>query len=560
MTGNPAQPPNPDYLRAPSPGRSRVRGWLIAVTVVAVLIVVGAGVEFGLSVAHYSPPGTPPPPAPIANASFAVNLSAPRALAADVLGVNVRANYALGSAQSAALAASSVGFVRWPGGALADRLDPLADGGAGRIYSSSGSYAPPATSLADFVHWCASVHASAILTLPGEIDNASYAAEIARYVEDTLGFVPAYWEVGNEPALWTHFGVPWSRWTSSQAIAPTPAEYALEVGQYGAALRSVDPSARVLGLGGVGTGSSDGPWIQAVVARDGTNLSGLAIHVYPAGPLSGGATPAQFFGTLTGPASLSARVPADLAAIHAACASCQLPLLVDELGSVTGSNYPQYATGYNAAPYLAAELAEGIGLGVASLLVWNLQSTYPDAWLGPHGGPEPSYPLYATVLAHRPSTSYPFAQQSGPVGLYGIAGAAPSSAGPTATLLLVNTNTSYALRLSLGAAGYPVSPASTGYTWAPGSSAPTGPIPNATGNGTVVLPPLGIDLFESPGTWSVTPVGVAVDPAPAVVRAGMDRGLPGFPTAPADGPTPSLLFGGPDVGCGSLARWAEDVR
>ena len=477
------------------PGRFRTAKWLAIGIGIFVVATAGVGIGLQRAPAPASPVG---PPAPVVNASFIVNTTAAQPLPPYALGINARANYALGPSVASWINGTTVRLVRWPGGNLSDRMDPLANGGAGAIYDSSGRSVPATTSLAQFVTWCRSFEGAAILTLPGEIDNATYAAAVAREVTQGLGFAPAYWEIGNEPGLWTHWGIPWSEWNTSQAVGPTPAEYAEEVAAYITAVRSVDPTAQFLGLPGVGTGASEQSWIRAVVAGDGPNLSGIAIHVYPAGPIPSSESPAAFFATLEGAASIPARVPADLAEIRSACPSCRISLLVDEVGSVTGTGFPSYVRGYDAATYLAAEVVQGLIQGVASIDLWALQSTYPDSWSDPSGTLGSPYALYSTFLSRLPGGIYPVGFSPSGTGLYGLAGITSTPGGGTAMVFLVNTNTTHAFRLSLSAAGFPVTSASEGWTWSPGENAPSGPHPLSTNATSIVLPPLGLGLWETP--------------------------------------------------------------
>ena len=478
-----------------SSDRSHGTTWLVVGIVVFVLVVAGVGIGLERTAPSPNPVG---PPAAVVNGSFSVNTTAALALPPFALGINARANYGLGPDQATWTLDTPVRLVRWPGGNLSDRMDALA--GLGRIYDSSGASVPAATSLAQFVSWCRLVGGSAILTLPGEIDNSTYAAELARAVTVSLGFAPAYWEVGNEPSLWTHWGIPWSEWNTSQRIGPTPGQYAEEVAAYISAVRSVDPSAHFLGLPGVGTGANDPEWIGPVVALEGANLSGVAIHVYPAGPTSSKEPVTAFLGTLDGSDSVAVRASVAFGAIRSACPSCQIPLLIDEIGSVTGTAYPSYASGYDAAPYLATEIVQGLTQGVDSIALWNLESTYPAAWANSHGNLGPTHTLYTTFLSHLPSTMYPVVFSPYNAGLYGLAGVTPSAGGGTLMVFLINTNTTFAFRLSLSAAGFPVGAGTEGWTWSPGHNAPSGPLAIPSNETSVVLPPLGLGLWEAPGT------------------------------------------------------------
>src|SRR4029077_6850449 len=109
---------------------------------------------------------------------------------------------------------------------------------------------------------------------PAEIDSPSTAAYDVAYTEQVLQFRPAYWEIGNEPAIWTHFQLPWSEWAPAQNLNATPVQFAQVVQRYVTAIHAVDPSAAIIGLGGVGTGAyGETPWITSTVRLNGPNLS-----------------------------------------------------------------------------------------------------------------------------------------------------------------------------------------------------------------------------------------------------------------------------------------------
>ena len=55
------------------------------------------------------------------------------------------------------------------------------------------------------------------------MNEPAVAAAEVDYVVHTLGFEPSYWELGNEPVNWNHFGVPWAQWNLSQRLNATPA-------------------------------------------------------------------------------------------------------------------------------------------------------------------------------------------------------------------------------------------------------------------------------------------------------------------------------------------------
>ena len=366
------------------PDRSRT---VIALLVVAIVLS-GALVTWGF---YTHPRERATPSYPTANATLTPSAGAtPRTIGPDFLGINLRATFAMQGAQGSAVAASGVHLVRWPGGDLGDRLDPLALNGTGLVYGGPGAPLPPATTAAEFAAWCKSVSCSAIVTLPGEIDDPSFAAQEVSYFVQSLGFRPAYWEVGNEPDLWTHFGVAWADWAPGQTFGTDPTLYAQEVASYVSAIRAVDPTTPIIGLPGVGAGGfGEESWVQATVRVNGPNLSAVAIHVYPiASNLTGGGL-AGLFGDLNNSNGIPTRVAAAEATIAATCASCRVAVLVEEAGVASGAT-ANTSAGFPWVTFEAAELVQAIESGSGGLAYWAAQGSYPGAWLSPNGAVQPT--------------------------------------------------------------------------------------------------------------------------------------------------------------------------
>ena len=93
-----------------------------------------------------------------------------------------------------------------------------------------GVYSPP-VNLSSFAAWCIQLGCHAIIQLPTEIASPSTAAFEVAYTEQVVRFIPDYWEIGNEPTTWTHFGIPWSQWNASQNYNATPLAFASLVGR-----------------------------------------------------------------------------------------------------------------------------------------------------------------------------------------------------------------------------------------------------------------------------------------------------------------------------------------
>ena len=463
-------------------------GKLVAV-LVGVAIVFAGLVGLGI----YFAPGPSPP----TYFTLPANLTSEgpgqaRAITPGFLGVNLRADYALPGSQGPAVAAAGIQLVRWPGGALADRLDPLADNDAGLIYGGGeGLPYPPASTAAQFVRWCGSVSCRAIISLPGEIDNPAYAAEEVNYFLQTLSFRPAYWEIGNEPAVWTHFGVAWTDWQTNQTATCDPTEYASVVSAYIAAIRGVDPTTPFIGLPGVGTGAYLEPdWISATVAVNGPNLSAVAIHAYPSGSDLGNGSLEGFFSSLNGPGGLPARVSQDSQAILSACPTCRISLLVDEMG-VASSTALGAVAGFPWIPFESAEVVQALDLNVSGAAFWVSQGTYPGSWLTSSGSTQEVYSLFSTLLNPLPSTLEPISVESVVRGVYA------TSLGPTSSsvglVIVVDANATLGISVNLLPI---VSLASPGEVW--------------TWSNTTGTPSAGPWGSGQPTTWTLPPDSLLV--------------------------------------------------
>ncbi len=434
---------------------------LIAGLIAAIAV---SGTFVGVSI--YEDSLTPAAP-PTVSVNLSVSNSTFYTTAPNFLGVNLRANYPMGP-QGAAVANTGIRFVRWPGGGLADRTDVLAANGSGLIYEGLPAPVPAATSAADFVSWCLANGCRAIIDLPGEINSPSYAAAEVGYFVNVLHFEPAYWEVGNEPAIWTHWSYPWIDWQPGQNSTPSPLQYAHEVAAYIGAVRAANSSSPVLGLPGTGTGSvSDSEWIGATVYVNSGEISSLAIHVFPVGAEGPNDTTQELFATLEGPNSLPTVLGIDQEAIRINCGGCQVAILVDEAGmesSVTGA-----APSFPWVLYESVLILQGAEANLSGLVFWDSQGTYPGSWLSSTGAPQLTYQLFHALPATFPSRAYPVEIRSSMTGLYALYfGATPSQ---PAMFWLVNVNTSVAAGIDLAQV---LPPASGGVvlTWSAGTAAP----------------------------------------------------------------------------------------
>jgi hypothetical protein len=417
-------------------------------------------------------------------------------------GANVGLNVPIASTLSDAVASTPVTTIRFPGGAAGDAFNYT----SGMVTNASGVASPAAVDLATFVAWCRAINCRAILELPGEIDNPFVAAAYVRYTEQTLGFRPAAWEVGNEPALWTHFGIPWAKWSIAQTSTVNATGYAHLVQSYLTAIRTVDPGAPVLGLPGVGTGAYlETQWINATVQVNGANLAGIGIHVYPAGPgdpASGSLS--DFFTNVTGTRSLSARVATDRAAIAAlAPPGISLPLVVDELGSASsGGSFVGYLSTFANVPFVASEIVQAMALNVSEVDVTQVQTPHLGAWLDGNGTLHPLFLLYSQLLPHLGTTIVPSELTPNATGV-SVLTTLVGPEGPTVALV-VNANPSTPATVRFNGSGLPMAGPVSAWSWNGSSPGPIG-LDLLNVPAFAVLPPMSVLMLQVPGVPTTPP-------------------------------------------------------
>lgn len=445
------------------------------------------------------PSSSTPPPTPLgppAQASLNLSKSPVATLGPDFWGVNVRADEPVPSSPLP----EGTEVVRWPGGELGDRLNVSADGGEGIEYNDSGATEPPTETIAEFASWCETEDCAAIVTLPGEIDEPSAAAYEVWYVEQVVRFHPLYWEIGNEPGLWEHFGIPWTQWTATQQVGVAPTTFAEVVHAYIAAIRGVDPAAQFVGLGGVGSENeaNESTWIEDTVDVNGPNLSAVAIHAYPAGAGTPGESAASIYASLWGADGLEVRVPRDRAAISAACPSCHIQVIVDEYNAASGATLDDFLEGAEVVPYDATLVEQAMTLNVTSLDFFDLQGGYGGAWISSDGSVRPVSELYSELLPRLGDEVFSGTLNRTLPTLY--VEATENGSGPKGSeLLLVNTNTTNPVRLSLVGSRFPYGGAVLGWNWSTDDLSPTEISWPSGAPPIVTLPPESVTIWVAQG-------------------------------------------------------------
>jgi hypothetical protein len=478
--------------------------------IVVAILLVGLVLAGGVVYLAFGSSAMPPAPVyPTVNATLSVNYSEPASpISPNLLGVNVRADSSMNGTQGSTVTGTPIRFVRWPGGALADRYDPFGPSGTATIYTDNGTFTTAASTPNDFVTWCRSVRCSAIITVPGEIDQPAFAAQEVRYFESDLDFFPTYWEIGNEPGSWDHYAVPWSEWQPNQTAPPTPTQYAELMRAYISSMRAVDPTIRFIGLPGIGSSNtSEATWIKEAVGVNGPNLSAVALHIYPAGPAAASTTVAQFMASVSGPNGLTSRVGTARAAIEEACPTCSIAVIADEIAAVTGSNAPSFVSGFPLVPYETTEVIQGIAANVSALLFWVADSGYSGSWVTPNGSPRDVYSVFTNLLDPVPTAqlSSNITENGSGLSAVALSGSAPSDA---IGLLLANANASDAFRVTVPGL-LPSLNVVTVLSWNSSSSAP---VETSYASGqirTLYLPPLSVvrvEMGRPVGSVSQTPL------------------------------------------------------
>ncbi len=426
-------------------------------------------------------------------------------------GVNVAAAQRFDAADAAAVAATPVTYIRFPAGVLGEEFNYT----SGVITGQSGSRSDATTSTKEFVASCKTIACRAILQLPAEIDSPATAAYYASYVVHTLGYQPAYWEIGNGPAGWTHFDLPWSEWKSKGGGNATPLQFANLVHAYIQAVLKVDPAAQFIALGaGMGAKDYSKPWVEELAKVDGSELAGISVHSYVEGGPSH-PTDAELFANLNGIYSLPAQVSADRSYITAACPSCtKLQIFVSEINAAEASPYSKLLPTFAGTLYLAVETVQGLSLHVANLDWFAYDSDYQGSWSRHPMDWQMQYFLFSDLLTHLYPDTLP-TTVTGPSTLYGIATYDRSGL----ALLLVNVDTSTAVTVNIASAGFILGRADvTQYSWQDGAHEPTKA--SVALSSTVKVPAMSIVLLtvesagmKSPASGSepasvvITPVG-----------------------------------------------------
>lgn len=364
-------------------------------------------------------------------------------------------------------------------------------------YTGNGvANGPCASSISSFKVWCYSLtpHCHSILTIPGENNLTWVATQTVNYVENTVGFHPDLWAVGNEPAAYTHYGKAWTAWRTGDSAGGSPIDYAVEVRNYIAAARAVDATTQFVGI--EAACSCNHLWIQDVAKVDGSLITWMAYHSYPGGRGTVGETLTNFYNILTSATNISQTLASVKADVLTGCPSCtSFQYSIGEYNAgLSGPNWSAFLTGYADAAFFAASLVQALVANVSDWTYFTLTGDPFSMFNASNNSMTQTGLLYTkvftkTILGRVHQTSV----QTTVPGVFSVA----VSNGTREWVLVVNTNLTQTLNLATtgllqsGTQGFVA-------TWYPNGISPSDTNP-ASLPGTFLVPPQGILMFGNYG-------------------------------------------------------------
>jgi hypothetical protein len=358
-----------------------------------------------------------------------------------------------------ALSQTPTTLLVYPAGNLTERTDYSTN----TVYEV-GSHKKAIVTVQDFIADCRAISCTAVMGLPMEINSPSTDAMEAKYIVDTLGFHPAFFVYGNEPAHWYCFDISWAALaaghrcnTGNTTIPAFASETEAAIKAVTAVLGSQTPAAMCLGGSGKQGPGNETNWLRGLTANayDRAACAAYAMHVKPAHSGTAVPTLANFYATLTGPQAL----PADYQ--NASKATDGKPLYMTEVGWATKSSvFAPVFTGTWATNVLQS-----------ALVVQAMQNLVPTMgyWAWNEGGGLHAYPrdtfwsIYTKLFPQLKHT-WMASQYHGQHGIFAEA-TRNGAHGSSWTLMLVSTNISKSFHVSLTGSGFPLSGCGTIDIW-----------------------------------------------------------------------------------------------
>jgi YVTN family beta-propeller protein len=251
--------------------------------------------------------------------------------------------------------------------------------------------------ISAFKAWCYSLtpHCHSILTLPGEVKNASTVDWTeANYIVNTIHFQPDYWAIGNEPENWEHYNISWPNWQAADSSTTNASDYAWVVNSSITSVRTVPGLSSAQFVGIEAASSSSTAYFQDVAKAAGTRIAAVAYHSYPDWNGSSKYYPLtlahSYMPLMYSSRNISGSLLAIRSAIAGQCTGCSsLPIQVGEYnggpsagkqwmnsssGVILYTNATPYDSRFQGAVFTAASLAQAIDAQVQTLSYFDLQS------------------------------------------------------------------------------------------------------------------------------------------------------------------------------------------
>ena len=339
--------------------------------------------------------------------------------------------------------------------------------------SGGGQYiatpAPPNTwNLTWMRAWCGSrVPSCAWLGyLPAEENNTQAAVHTAQWYHSVLGFVPTYWQLGNEPEAWLHYGENRTQWSTYDASTPTGLAYATMVRNYIEAIRAIYPTDQFVGIEASSPGGGSGGFVSDTAELAGSLVGAMAYHTYPW--IDGSSSDlSQFFGTLASNSNVSATASVFRSGVLAGCPSCEsVPIQIGEFQAGPAGALNPFALTYAGAPFIAAAIIEALRANVSTF------TPFDESWLldPTDGAVLPEGLLYQRILENM-TMGTDFATSVSAIGVGGIYSVLTQN-GTHESLLVVNANTTHSIRLTLPPGPFENGSVGSYWLWGPSVADP----------------------------------------------------------------------------------------
>ncbi|MGC2289325.1 MAG: hypothetical protein WA688_05650 [Thermoplasmata archaeon] len=273
----------------------------------------------------------------------------------------------------------------------------------GCYYDGTSACLPVHNNVTGFANLCkSSPQYYCILGVPAEINNVSTMTYEVEWLQRTTGWEPNCWAIGNEPEVWTHFGIPWTSWQAPDDRTPTAAQFALLAENYTDTLRSIDgPDTCIIGLESNDPIPNIESFTNATTAAV-PNDTAVSFHSYPDDKcdLNGVGSTTAPVTQLLSPANLTltqASYNDSVANAHG------VPVDIQEFNMGSASASPlcdPWVAGYTDSVFTSAVVAQALTYGVPQFTFFHFYCKTSDCLVDETTRvPDPTYWLYTDLLS-----------------------------------------------------------------------------------------------------------------------------------------------------------------